>query len=119
MEVVAPTADGIEGIGLSIQDIVAYTERLKREFDFLASLFNQVSLRTNTMKTVSIACQPCHVPGHISSEAYNHQMTGTGPTLRERQRRRVACPEFGVDIVAGLLLTHCQIQNVVGWGEGW
>ena len=64
-----------------------------------------------------MACQPCHTPGSISVEAYKRHTTGTGKTFQERQRRRVNCPECGVEVTAGSLLTHCQIQHGVGWGD--
>ena len=68
--VVAPIKDGMEGLVLLIQDLAAYfyvdkgivastqIGRIQRDFDVLASLFDQVGLRTNTQETVSMACQP-------------------------------------------------------------
>ena len=102
---VAPTEDGTDVLGLSIQDLMVYfyadnglvvlthPERLQRAFDILASLFDRVGLQTNARKTVSIACQQYYVPIQMSLEAYKWQTTGTGPTFWELQRRRVACPE--------------------------
>ena len=78
VEVVVPTEDGTEGLGMLIQDLAAYLyandgliasthlERLQRAFDVLAVLFERVSLRTNTRKTVNMACQPCHASGQMS-----------------------------------------------------
>ena len=91
-------------------------ERLQKEFDFLASLFGRVSLRENIRKMVSMACQPCHAPVRVSLEVYERWTTGTGPTFREPQRRRVDCPEFKVEVTAGSLLMHHQIQHAVGQG---
>ena len=31
---------------------------------------------------------------------------------------RVKCPECGVKVAAGSLLTHSKSQHIVGWGEG-
>ena len=42
---------------------------------------------------------------------------GMGPTYQEQQRSRVQCPEFGVDVVAGLLLLHLKSQHGVGQGD--
>ena len=65
--VVAPTEDGTEELGLSIQDLLEYfyanndliastqLERLQRVFDVLAALLNQVGLQTNARETVSMA----------------------------------------------------------------
>ena len=78
--VLAPTKEGREGLGLYIQDsetyfyandgLVALTqpERIYRAFDVLSGLFDQVSLKTNTHKKVSIACQPCHTPERMLVE---------------------------------------------------
>ena len=127
--VVAPTEEGIQGLGLSIRYLVTYfyaddglvaltqPERLHREFDVLTGLFDQVGLRMNTRKTVIIACQTCHMPGRMSVEAYERRTTGIRPTFWERQRRRVECPECRVEVAAGSLLTKCQSQHGVGQGE--
>ena len=53
----------------------------------------------------------------MSEEAYARQVTGKGPTFWEIQSRRVECPECGVEVTAGLLLKHLQIQNGVGVGN--
>ena len=83
--------------------LVASTQpqMLQREFEVLTGLFDRVGLRENTQKTASMVCQPCHAPGVISAEAYDIWTAGIGPTFRERQRRRVDCPECGVEVVAG------------------
>ena len=98
---VAPTKDGMEGLGLSIQDLVVYlyadgvfvasiqTARLQTTFDALSGLFEQVRLLLNERKTVSMACRPCHAPGQMSSEAYGRGTEETGPTFWERQQRRL------------------------------
>ena len=90
-----PKEDGMEGLGLSIQDLAVYfytndvrvastqPRRLQRGFGVLASLFDQVGFRTNTRKSVIMAFQTCHAPNRMSLEAYKRRMTGTGPTFRE------------------------------------
>ena len=105
VKVVAPTEEGIEGIGLLIRDLAAYfysdngiitlnqPERLQRVVDILSGLFERVGLRKNTPKTVSMACQTCHVNGRMLVEAYTRRTMVTGPTFRDRQRSRVECPE--------------------------
>ena len=67
-------------------------ERLKRAFDVLTRLFNQVGLQTNTEKTVGMVCQSCNSPGGISEEAYKKQTARKGPTFWEGQRRMAECP---------------------------
>ena len=74
--------------GLTIIDLVAYLyannglvvliqpERLQRAFDILNGLFNRVDTRMNTGKTISMVCQPFHVPGGMSEKAFKRRMTG-------------------------------------------
>ena len=74
----APTKDGRDGPGMSIEDLAAcfyanndlvtptQTKRTQRAFAVLTSIFYRVGLRKNKMKTVSMAYQLCHVPGHMS-----------------------------------------------------
>ena len=131
LTVVAPTEDGMEGLGLSIRYLLVYfyagdglvastqPERLQGVFDVFTGLFRQVGFRTNTSNTVSMALQPCHVPVRMSSEAYKRWTMGIGPTFPERQRRRVEFPKCGLEVAAGSLLTHRQSQNSMGQrGQG-
>ena len=39
-----------------------HPESLQRELNILTDLFNQVGLRKNVLKTVSMYCQPCYIP---------------------------------------------------------
>ena len=116
--VVTPTEAGTGGLGLTIikltaylyadDDLVASTqpERLQRSFDFLTNLFDRFGMRTNKMKTVGMVCQPCPTPGGMSEVAYVQWVAGKGPTFQERQRMQVECPECGVEVKAGSLLTQ-------------
>ena len=92
-------------------------ESLNRAFDVLTGLFDRVGLQTNTAKTVAMVFHPCHAPGGMSEAAYVRQVTGKGPKFRECQQMRVECTECGVEVTAGLLLTHRQSQNGVGRGD--
>ena len=49
---------------------------LQWEFDALVSLFEQVGLRTNAGKTVSMVCRPFQAAGTQSVAAYGRKMTG-------------------------------------------
>ena len=116
--VVTPTEVGMGGLGLTIIDLVDYLysddalvastqpEKLQRVFDVLTGLFNRVGLQTNTTRTFGMVCQSCHVPGRMFEEAYVKWTTGKVPNFWERQRRRVECPECGVELASGLLLTQ-------------
>ena len=80
--VVTPTEAVTGSLGLTIINLAAYfyadgglmvsiqSERLQSEFDVLSVLFNQVSLQTNTEKTVGMVFQPCHAMGGMSEAAY-------------------------------------------------
>ena len=95
------TEEGAGGLGLSIRDLAAYfyaddgivasiqPERLHCASNVITGLFNQISLRKNTWKMVSMACHPCHVPVRMSVEAYDILTTGTGLTFQERKRMQV------------------------------
>ena len=129
VEVVSPTEDGTEVLRLLIHELAMYfysndglvpstnTESPQRAFDVLTGLFNQVDLGANTRKTVSMACHPFHAPRRMYLAAYERRTTGMRTTFLERQRSRVACPEYGVEVAAGSLLTHHQRQHGVGRGD--
>ena len=124
--VVAEIEAGTEVLGLLIQYFVPYfysdnglaastqPERLQRVFTVLIGLFCQFGLRTNTRKTVSMACQPCHMPGSILVVVYVRLRRRTGLTFWEWHRMLVQCPECRVEVTAGLLPTHRHIQHYVG-----
>ena len=58
------------------------------------------------VKTVGMVCQPCYAPGGMSEASYAQWLTGKIPKLWERQQMRVECPECGVEVTAGSLLTY-------------
>ena len=129
--VVMQTEAGTGGLGLTIIDLAAYfyadnglvvltqPERLHRAFDTLTGLFDGVKIKTNMGNMDSMVCQSYHAPGRMSGEAYDRQTPGTCKTFQERKRRRVECLECGIEVAAGLMLTHRQSQHVVGrWGTG-
>ena len=102
------TEPGTGGLGLTIIYLAAYLyaedvlvaptqpERLHRAFDVLTGLFDRLGLRKNTAKMIGMVCQPCHVPGGMSDEAYARRATGKGPTFQERHQRRLELTECGV-----------------------
>ena len=117
--VVTPAEVGMGGLGLTIIDLEEYfyaddslvasnqPESLQRAFEVLVDLFNLVGIWKNTEKIVGMVCQPCHLPGGMSEEAYKIRTAGKGPTFQEHQKRRVECPECGVEVEAGFILNHC------------
>ena len=85
-------------------------ERLQRASNVFTYLFDRVSLRKNTWKMVSMTCHIFHIPGIMLVVAYEIQATGMVPIYQEWQGMQVQCPDFGVEVAAGLLLTHRQSQ---------
>ena len=67
---------------------------LQGAFNTLVGLFDRVSLRTNTRKTVGMVCRPCQAAGNQSEAAYGIQITGRAPTtgsnIRDRSSARSA-----------------------------
>ena len=94
-----------QGLGESIQTLldILYTNdgiiaspesaRLQGLFYVLTGLFNQVVLRTNEGKTVSMACPLCRTPHAWSTDSYTRRVTGRGVSYRERLCQRVHCFE--------------------------
>ena len=123
-----PLGDTGQGLGESIQTPVTLlyaddglvaspdSAHLQRAFDALTCLFDQVGLRINDVKMVSIACRTCHTPHAWSMESYTQQVAGRGLYYKERICQRVLCPECGFELVAGLLAAHRQQQQ--GFGRG-
>ena len=64
-------------------------------FTTLVGLFERVSMKMNTGKTVSMTCRPCPAVGNRSEAAYSHTMTGKGLTYLERNWERVECRDCG------------------------
>ena len=54
---------------------------LQWAFDTLVSLFDQVGLRANVRKTVSMVRRPCQAAGTQSAEAYGRNMTVEGGNI--------------------------------------
>ena len=94
--VVTPSEAGMGGLGMIIIDLMAYLyatnglvastqpKKIQRVFDVLTSLFDRISLQTNTVKTVGKVLQPWHALGGMSEELYECQVKGKDTTFRER-----------------------------------
>ena len=46
-------------------------------------------------------------------------MTGEGLTYQALHNLRVQCPDFGADLVAGLMEVHWKTRHGVDKGAGW
>ena len=80
-------------------------------FSTLVGLFYWVDLMTNVGKTVRMVFRPCQAAGMQSEAAYKRQMTGAGPSYRERQWVRLQCSECRVEMALGLLAVHLLIKK--------
>jgi hypothetical protein len=88
-------------------------EWLQMAINRLSELFERVGLRTNTTKTVAMTCTPGYIHGRVASPVYKRRREGGGLSYQARQRQRVACSICGVDLSAGLLVSHMQTQHGV------
>ena len=80
--VVSPMKAGEEGLGEMVKEMATYfyaddgfitpprTERLQRLFDVLTEIFNQVTLRMNIRKMVSMEFRPCHALSELFETVY-------------------------------------------------
>ena len=124
-ETVDPGATGTEAFGQDVQHLAAYfyaddgilastqVAGLQRVLPTLMGVFNQVRLRTNVAKTVSMDCKPCcALVGH-SVYAYGLKMMVEGHIYQERLHQWVCYPKCNVELAAGSLAYHRQAQNGV------
>ena len=74
-------------------------------------------MRTNVVKMVSMACQPCRVIGGHSAEAYVLRMMGEVIIYGERLHQQVFFPECDMDLVTGSLGNNWQVQHGLGQGD--
>ena len=92
---------------------------LQLAFDHLTGIFDQVGLWANVLKTMGVVYRPCQSSGVRADDAYTRWMIGEWWGFKERQRKRVLCPECGGEMAKGSLVTHFQTQHGVvkgGWG---
>ena len=88
--VVSPAKSGKEGLGETVQELVAHfyagdgliaspqTERLHRSFVVLTYLFKRVILHTNVHNMVSMACRPCRTRGGFQRRSISDGLQGSG-----------------------------------------
>ena len=86
-------------------------EWLQKAIDVLVDLFMRVGLHTNTTKTQTMTCTPGYIRTHQSSSTYRRRIGGGGESYRERQRRRVECPECGKSLAESSLPQHSLSQH--------
>ena len=67
---------------------------LQGDFSTLVGMFDQVGLRTNFRKTVSMVYRPCQEAGTQLGAEYERRMAVAVLSYRERYRVRVQCSEY-------------------------
>ena len=73
----------------------------------------------NVENMVVMTCQTFHTSVQQSEAMYKRQMMGAGSYYRSRQRERVRCPKYIVDLVSGSPDAHRQNQHGFGQGHNW
>ena len=63
-------------------------------------------LTANVAKSPTMTCQPGALLSGIYDESKALKFTGVGDSYRVRLRRRILCPECGVDITAWSMTEH-------------
>ena len=84
---------------------------LQGAFDTLVGLFDRMGLRTNIGNKVGMVFRPCQATGNQSEAAYGRQITGEGPTYRERQKVRFQCREYGEEMASGYVAEHTMTHH--------
>ena len=74
-------------------------------------------MRTNVVKMVSMACQPCRVVGGHSAEAYGLRLMREVIIYGERLHQQVFFHECDMDLVTGSLGNNWQVHNGLGQGN--
>ena len=77
-----------------------------------------VGLHKNSRKTFRMLLRPFRVVGNQLEATYKWKMTREGLTYRAKHKLGVQCPDFGADMVVGLLDAHCQKQYGINKGTG-
>ena len=121
--IISEDREDVETLGIRVQEkqVLFYADDgltasrdpkwLQEAFDVLVGLFERVGLKTNVLKTKSMACTPGYISSQISAYAYKHKMGEGGDSYRERKKRRVVCPECGKNLAAGSLCAHMLKQH--------
>ena len=82
-------------------------------------IFGGVGLQENFRKTMGMVCQSCRAAMVRADEAYTWRMAGEGQSFKERQQKRVLCPECGNEVAKMSLVVHRQTQHgVAKWWLG-
>ena len=94
---------------------------LQHATNVLVGLFRSYGLVANIAKSCTIICQPNALWTGMSEEAMALKCTGVGYSYRVRLRRRILCPECGVELTAGSMTEHCRrmhgTEPTIDWSQ--
>ena len=69
-------------------------------------------MAANVAKSKTMTFHPGDIISGISEEALRRHSTGKGETYRERLRRKMPCPDCGVEMTAGFMTDHLQKVHI-------
>ena len=87
-------------------------EFVQESLDIIVDLFERVGLRTNTSKTVSMACIPGRIRTRLTTSTYHRVRAGMERT-GDWRRRKVTCDICDATLSANSLDSHLQTQHGV------
>ena len=82
------------------------SEWIQGAINVFTGLFRRVRMMANVAKVNTTTFQPGEIHTGISDEAFIMMSIGEGATYRERLRRRMRCPDYGVDLTSGYMTDH-------------
>ena len=96
------------GVFHANDNMVGYIDSncLKHSMKILIRIFRRYGLAANIAKSHTMTCQPGALRSGMSEEARECKCTGVGDYYRKRLRRRIPCPECGVEITTGSMMAH-------------
>ena len=82
------------------------SEWIQHAMNVLVGLFKRYGLAANIAKSHTMTCHPGALRVGISEEAMPLNCTGVGDSYQVRIRRRIPCPECGVELTLGSMTAH-------------
>ena len=81
-------------------------EWIKGSLRIIIGLLRCIGLMANSAKFKIMTCQPGMMRTGMSEEAMGRRSTGKIATYQESLRKRLLCPDFGVDLMEGSMINH-------------
>ena len=79
---------------------------LPQSMDVLVGLFQRYGLAANIVRSHTMTCQPRILRSGMLEEAKDLKCKGVGDLYRVILRRRIPCPECGVELTKGPIRAH-------------